>query len=86
MATVAICGYGWASSSGFAPTGRQVIDGFLDDVRALLQNRTMLSWILAALSVSAAAIGGFILSDPLKYFHPLELRYEESAICEGHSS
>ena len=74
-ATAVVGGYAWASSSGFAPTGRQVVEGFLDDVRALLKNRNMLSAVLAALSVLAALVGGFMLSEPLKYFQPADLRW-----------
>ncbi|KAK9918885.1 hypothetical protein WJX75_007829 [Coccomyxa subellipsoidea] len=73
-ATAVVGGYAWASSSGFAPTGRQVIDGFLGDVQALFNNKTFLSGLLALLSVAAVAVGSLILNQPLTYFHPSEFR------------
>lgn len=74
VATAAVGGYAWASSSGFAPTGRQVIDGFLGDVQALFSNKTFQSGLLALLSVAAVAVGSLILKEPLTYFQPPELR------------
>lgn len=73
-ATAVVGGYAWASSSGFAPTGRQVIDGFLGDVQALFNNKTILSGLLALLSVAAVAVGSLILNQPLTYFHPSDFR------------
>lgn len=73
-ATALVGGYAWASSSGFAPTGRQVIDGFLGDVQALFNNKTFLSGLLALLSVAAVAVGSLILNQPLTYFHPSDFR------------
>ncbi|EIE21980.1 hypothetical protein COCSUDRAFT_56423 [Coccomyxa subellipsoidea C-169] len=73
-ATAALGGYAWASSSGFAPTGRQVIDGFLADVQSLFSNKTILSGLLALLSVASVAVGSLILHQPLTYFQPSEFR------------
>ncbi|CAL8471503.1 g11045 [Coccomyxa elongata] len=74
VATAAVGGYAWASSSGFAPTGRQIIDGFLGDVQALFGNKTFLSGLLAVLSVAAVAAGSLIINQPLEYFQPPEFR------------
>lgn len=76
VATAAVGGYAWASSSGFASTGRQIIDGFLGDVQALFSNKTFLSGLLAVLSVAAVAAGSLIINQPLEYFQPPEFRCE----------
>lgn len=73
-ATALLGCYAWASSSGFAPTGRQIIDGFLDDAKALFKSRSILSSLLALLSLAAAAVGTLIVREPLAYFQPDILR------------
>jgi hypothetical protein len=80
-ATAAVCGYAWAGSSGFAPTGSQVADGFLEDVRGLFRNKTVLSAVLALSLVVASALGALTLGQPLTYFQPADFRCACSRVC-----
>lgn len=75
LAVIAACGYAWSTSTGYAPTGRQIIDGISDDISALLNNRTWLSGVLSLASVAAASFGILTLAEPFQYFQPEAFRY-----------
>ena len=70
LAVVAACGYAWSTSTGYAPTGRQIFDGITDDIRNLFKNSSWLSALLSALSVFAAGSGILTLAEPSQYFQP----------------
>ena len=74
LAVIAACGYAWSTSTGYAPTGRQIIDGITDDIRNLFKNSSWLSALLSALSVFAAGTGILILAEPSQYFQPEAFR------------
>lgn len=74
VTVVAACSYAWCTSTGYAPTGRQIIDGIADDIRALFRNSSWLSGVLSLLSVIAASFGILILTEPFHYFQPEALR------------
>ncbi|CAL5224125.1 g6757 [Coccomyxa viridis] len=74
LVTIAACGYAWSTSTGYAPTGRQIIDGVTDDIRNLFKNSSWLSALLSALSVFAAAAGILTLVEPFQYFQPEAFR------------
>ena len=76
VSLIAACGYAWSTSTGYAPTGRQIIDGVADDVRALFKNNSWLSGALSLLSVAAAGAGILTLSEPFQYFQPEAFRCE----------
>ena len=74
LAVIAACGYAWSTSTGYAPTGRQIIDGIADDIRNLFKNSSWLSALLSALSVFAAGSGILTLVEPSHYFQPEAFR------------
>ena len=74
LVTIAACGYAWSTSTGYAPTGRQIIDGVTDDIRNLFKNSSWLSALLSTLSVFAAAAGILTLAEPFQYFQPEAFR------------
>ena len=69
-AVVLTCAGAWAGSTGFAPTGRQILDGAWQDARSLLSWRSALGAALALLAAGAGAFGGAVLLHPLQYFQP----------------
>lgn len=75
LTAIAACGYAWSTSTGYAPTGRQIIDGLSDDIRALFNNKNWLSGVLSLASVTAAIFGILSLAEPFQYFQPEAFRY-----------
>ena len=69
-AVVLTCAGAWAGSTGFAPTGRQILDGAWQDVRSLLSWRSALGAALALLAAGVGAFGAAVLLHPLRYFQP----------------
>ena len=77
VSLIAACSYAWSTSTGYAPTGRQIIDGVIDDIRALFKNSSWLSGALSLLSVFAAGAGILTLAEPFQYFEPEAFRCEQ---------
>ena len=75
LTVIAASGYAWSTSTGYAPTGRQIIDGISDDIRALFNNKNWLSGVLSLASVAAASFGILTLAEPFQYFQPEAFRY-----------
>ena len=67
-----ICCGAWAGSTGYAPTGRQIIDGAFQDVRSLLGGRSALSWALSAFTAAAALTGAASVLRPMQWFQPAD--------------
>lgn len=74
LGVIAACGFAWSTSTGYAPTGRQIINGITDDIRNLLKNSSWLSALLSALSVFAAGSSILTLAEPFQYFQPEAFR------------
>ena len=77
VSLIAACSYAWSTSTGYAPTGRQIIDGVTDDIRALFKNSSWLSGALSLLSVVAAGAGILTLAEPFQYFQPEAFRCKQ---------
>lgn len=74
LTVIASCCYAWTTSTGYAPTGRQIIDGATNDLMALFRNSSWLSAVLSLASVAAASAGILTLTEPLQYFQPAAFR------------